>query len=223
MAKITDMTVPAPPQRIPAHLAHLSSKCVALANRIGEKLPRSDRTIALANFSRYVGGELTQMSGFYPANVPGLVWCTRNLFEVNLIVRFVLASDENMRNWLGQVLQDEKEYIEGVLAVAEQGSGQFQAQLRGRLVELGNLALKHQVDFSKPFRVPTLVKDVGMEEEYTGLYKLFSKYVHPSSLLINAWYSQKPDVEYLNVFIVKAQMYGGSAISQISDACGLQA
>jgi Family of unknown function (DUF5677) len=223
MTKIIDMTVPASPKAVPGHLADLSSKCVALANRIRERLPRSDQSIALANFCMYVGGELKQMSRFYPDNVPGLVWCARNLFEVNLIVRYVLASEGNFRTWLGQALQDEKEYIEGALAVAEQGSEQLQVQLRSRLAELDKLALRHQLDFSKAFRVPSLAKDLGMEAEYTGLYKLFSKYVHPSSLLINGWYSQKPDVAWLDVFLVKAQIYAGDAVSRLSAACGLPA
>ena len=165
MTKIIDATVPASPKGVPGHLAELSYKCVALANGIRERLPRSDKSIALANFCIYVGGELEQMFRFYPDNVPGLVWCARNLFEVNLIVRYVLASDGNFRTWLGQALQDEKEYIEGALAVAEQGSEQFQAQLRSRLAELDKLASRHELDFSKSFRVPSLAKDLGMVPE----------------------------------------------------------
>lgn len=221
MTRTIDITVPASPQDVPAHLADLSSKCVALANRITEETPRNDRSIALANFCKYIGGELKQMSGFYPGNVPGLVWATRNIFEVDLIIHYVLESEDNFRVWLGQTLQDEKEYIEGALAVVEEGSEVFQAQLRGRLAELGKLALRHNLDFSKPFRVPSLAKDVGREAEYTGLYKLFSKYVHPSSILINGWYSQKPDVSWLDIFLVKAQIYAGDAILRISAACGL--
>jgi len=64
---------------------------------------------------------------------------------------------------------------------------------------------------------------MGMEDEYIGLYKLFSKYVHPSSLLINGWYSQKPDLSWLDVFLVKAQIYAGDAIYRLSAACGLPA
>lgn len=222
MTRIIDMTVPASPQDVPAHLADLSSKCVALANRIMEEIPRSDRSIVLVNFCKYIGGELKQMSGFYPENVPGLVWATRNIFEVNLIVRYVLASEENFRAWLGQTLQDEKEYIEGALAVAEEGSEDFQARLKGRLTELDKLASRHALDFSKPLRVSSLAKDVGGEAEYLGLYKLFSKYVHPSSLLINGWYSQKPDVAWLDIFLVKAQIYAGDALCRLSAACGLR-
>jgi hypothetical protein len=223
MTRIIDMTAPASPQNVPAHLADLSSKCAALANRITEQIPRSDLSIALANFCKYVGGELTQMSRFYPENVPGLVWATRNIFETNLIIRHVLASDDSFRAWLGQALQDEKDYIEGALAFAEQGSEEFQSLLRARLTSLNELALKHELDFSKPFRVPSLAKEVGMEDEYIGLYKLFSKYVHPSSLLINRWYSQKPDLSWLDVFLVKAQMYAGDAIYRLSTACGFPA
>jgi hypothetical protein len=81
MTRITGMTAPASPQNVPAHLADLSSKCAALANRITGQIPRSDVSTALANFCKYVGGELTQMSRFYPENVLGLVWATRNIFE----------------------------------------------------------------------------------------------------------------------------------------------
>lgn len=222
MTRISNITLPVQPEDVPGHLLGLSAQSIALANQIKERLPRSDRTVALANFCSYVGGELRQVSVFYPANVPGLAWCARNLFETNLTVRHVLTSDENFRTWLGQTLQDEKDFIEGVLAVSsDQGNQAAEKQLRSRLTKLDEIASRHNLSFSKPFRAEKLAKSLGMHDEYVGLYKLFSKYVHPSSLLVNAWYNQKPESSWLDVFLVKAQIYAGDTIHRVADACEL--
>ena len=202
----------------------LSARCIALANQIKERVARTDRTVALANFCSYIGGELRQASAFYPSNVPGMAWAARNLFEVNLTVRHVLASDDNFRAWLGQTLQDEKEFIEGLLSVSsEQPNHAAESQLRNRLNKLDDMAARHNLDFSKPFRAEKMSKSLGMHDEYVGLYKLFSKYVHPSSLLINAWYGQKPQSVWLDIFLVKAQMYAGDTVQRVANACDLQA
>jgi hypothetical protein len=216
-------TVTALPEQVPQHLCYLSSKCDALAEKIVAQLPRSNWSDVASNLCIYIGGELKEMSRLYPDSVRGLAWCTRNLFEVNLVVRYVLASEDNLRTWLGQILQDEREWIEGALSFAGSGNDDLRQKCQHRLTELKRLALKHKLDFSKPFRVPALAKDTGTQEEYDALYKLLSKYVHPSSLWINAWHSQTPDLDWLNVFIARAQVYAGDSISRLAAACELQA
>mgnify|MGYP001570253067 CR=1 FL=1 len=224
MTRTVDITTPARSEDVPRHLAALSARCTALANQIRERLERTDRTVAFANFCMYVGGELRRLSMFYPANVPGLAWATRNLFEVNLIVRHVLVSDDNLQRWLGQLLQDEKEFIEGILSVSsDQPRNTNHEQLNSRLNGLQDMSRRHDLQFAKPFRTQTIAESLGMSDEYIGLYKLFSKYVHPSSLLVNAWYSQEPDFTWLDLFVVKAQVYAGDTIQRLASACRLEA
>lgn len=59
-----------------------------------------------------------------------------------------------------------------------------------------------------------------MEDEYLGLYGLFSKYVHPS-----AWLIVKPDKawakEITNTFVVRAQTYAMDLAYRGAEGIGL--
>lgn len=224
MKRISDITVNVSPDKVSGHLQGLSSQCSALAAKIDADIVRTDRTVALANFCAYIARELLQLSSFYPNNVSGLAWCARNLFETNLIVRHILTSEENLRAWLGQMLQDEKDFIDGVLSVAVEEQGREAViHLRNRLKQLDEMGRRHSIEYSKPRPMRSLAKGLGIEDEYVGLYKLFSKYVHPTSLLINAWSRQEAETLWLNVFLVKAQIYAGDTVRRIEEACDIEA
>lgn len=210
-------------QEIQKHLLDLSEKATDLGHRITETLKRSDKSIALSNFCSYISGELRQASNFYPDNTSGLAWVTRNLFETNLTIRHVLTSDSNFSEWLGQALCDEKDFIDGVLSVpTDTRNNAAETQLRERLAKLQDMAQRHGLEFSKPFRVSDIAKPLGLLDEYNSLYKLFSKYVHPSSLLVNSWHQQTPDFNWTNIFLTKSQLYSGDSIYRISSSCGFQ-
>jgi len=210
-------------EEIQKHLLKLSEKALALGHRITETIERSDKSIALSNFCSYISGELRQASTFYPGNISGLAWVTRNLFETNLTIRHVLTSDSNFSDWLGQALRDEKDFIDGVLSVAtDTRNSAAETQLRARLAKLQDMAQRHGLEFSKPFRVSDIAKPLGLLDEYNSLYKLFSKYVHPSSLLINSWHQQAPDANWTNIFLSKSQLYSGDSIYRIGGSCGFQ-
>lgn len=217
MTRIIDITEPADPADVPDHLRKLAQTCDSLGHRIIASSERTDETVALANFCKYAGGELRQLADFFPSNVPGLAWATRNLFELNLTVRYVLEDREQFQNWISQVLTDEKEFIEGVLSASsgEENNGARSA-LEARLSGLEELASRHNLTPSKRFFIGNIAKEVGLEDDYKAVYKLTSKYVHPTSILINAWQDQTPDDSWLDIFIVKSQISAGDTIYRIS-------
>lgn len=209
-----------PPPEIHQHFLGLSESSAALGHLITETLPRSNKTVTLSNFCSYIAGELRQMSNFYPANTAGLAWATRNLFETNLTIRHILSSDEHLLQWLGQALRDEKDFIDGILSISDNSqNAAAKMRLQQRVAQLDGMAKKHGLEFSRPFRVADIAKKLGLLDEYNGLYKLFSKYVHPSSLLVNSWQKQTPGQDWTNIFLVKAQVYSGDAIRRIADSC----
>lgn len=224
MEKIRDTIFEVDSECVPQHLHSLAARVVALADQIVSRLPRTDKTVAMSNFCNYVAGELRQASNFYPSHVPGLAWCARNLFEANLTVRYVLASELNFRSWLGQCLRDEREFIDGFLAISkDQENVAAKSQLLNRLSELDGIASRHGLEYSRLFRVENMARELGVHDEYVGLYKLFSKYVHPSSLLVNSWYRQDPDQSWKNIFLIKLQLYAGDTTGRIEEIFKLDA
>jgi hypothetical protein len=221
--RLRDIVHDVAPERVPAHLRSLAGQADALASRVNELPTRSDRSIALRNFCLYVAAELRRLATMFPADVAGLAWVTRNLFEANLTVRYVIQSEQNLREWLGQSLRDEKDFIEGILAFAEdQPEDRNKGQLRKRLQALSDMAERHGLEFARPYRVDTLARDVGEYEEYIGLFKLLSKYVHPSSLLVNTPAARGHEDEWANLFLIKAQVYAGGICARVTEALGLE-
>lgn len=200
------------------HLRRLAEMSFGLSEELQRRKDRSNRLIAYANFALYVSGELKRAAAFYPDDVPGLAWAARNLFEAYLIVKYIDQSDEQLSEWVGQGITDETDFIDGMLFYAEPDDGgshiaALQMQ-RGRLLDM---AKRHGLQKVKPFRVADLAKGLGEGDEYVALFKLFSKYVHPSSLYINKWALARPDPTFVEVFHIKAQVYAGQAIKIIQD------
>lgn len=210
-------------EEVPKHLVALSLRSRTLADNIRRNLKRTDHTIAAANFCTYISGQLQQLSVYYPDNVSGLAWVARNLFELNLTVRHVISSDDAFQLWLGQAINDEKEFIEGVISVSQdQSASQNYKELVDRLEQLSEIGERHNLELSRPFQLKIIANEYGMLDEYFGLYKLLSKYIHPSSLLINKWYEEEADTGWLNIFIVKSQLYAGDSVQRIANACGVK-
>lgn len=141
MPRIIDIATPRAPGDVPKHLLDLSSKCDDLERRINNEIPRSDRSLVLANFASYISQELHRLSKNYQKDTTAFVWSTRNLFEVDLIIRHVMSSDKNFKDWLGQSLEDERIFINNVLTTSSENSQSENAiRLSDRLKELEGLA-----------------------------------------------------------------------------------
>lgn len=209
------------PGAIGPHLRRLSAYAATIGTRIANTQPRSNRSVAFSNFCNYVSGELKQVADFFPRNTPGLAWSCRNLFETDSTVRYVLMSEQNFSDWMGQALRDERDFIEGVLTLAQGGDAEQTAVLRARRGQLDDMAKRHGLEFARPFRIGDIAKAVGEEAEYVAMYKLFSKYVHPSSLLINGWAKTEPEMDWTNIFLTSAQKYAGDAIERLRKASGI--
>jgi hypothetical protein len=200
------------------HLCHLAEMCSGVSDELERRKDRSNRLIAYANFARYLAGELRRAAVFYPDDVPGLAWVARNLFEAYLLVKYIAQSDEKLLEWMGQGITDETDFIEGMLFYAEpDDSGHHIGTLKTQRTRLLDMSKRHGLQKVKPFRVGELAKDLGEGDEYAALFKLFSKYVHPSSLYINKWALASPDPTFVEVFHIKTQVYAGQAIKIIQD------
>lgn len=206
------------PGAVCEHLHRLSADAESVGACISGAMPRSERSVAFSNFCSYVSGELKQVAGYFPRNTPGLAWSCRNLFEVNLTVRYVLLSEKYFTEWLGQALRDERDFIEGVLTLAGDDHAEQKSVLHSRHERLGDMAKRYHLEFSRPFQVKEIAKAVGEEAEYVAMFKLFSKYVHPSSLLINSWARKEPELEWINFFLISAQKYAGDTIDRLREA-----
>lgn len=203
-----------PDKQIPIHLRQLASKLNGLIASITAGVPRTDESVVLTNLGRRSVIELERVASFYPSPIEGIAWCTRNLFELNLVIRYVLLDTKNVNVWIGQTAGDEMQMIESVLTLAKDTHPTYE-DAKKRHSKLAEICNRRGIDPSKPFQIEKLAKEVNRYDDYKAFYKLFSKYVHPSSWLVNSNENAIQHSDMLNFFIIHAQLNSGNTYVQL--------
>jgi len=220
MTRLSDVVQWRDISEIKSHLEKQAQMLLDLESRI-IKQERDDLTVSLSNMVRKAGVEMKRLASAYPDSVDTSAWCARNLFEINLITRAILASDSDFNCWLGQRASDEIDVIKGVLDLADAPSSVHLKTLQNRCSEIEKICGRHGIVPAKPFNIINLARRFNLEKEYRSLYKLFSKYVHPSSWQINGDQKALASTEALNIFIVYAQLYSGDLFNRVCTRLGI--
>ena len=198
-------------------LGAIAAQFSELADSIASRTPRAEQSLALHNLSRRFAHELSRLERLSGEGVDLVAWCTRNAFELNLIVRYVLLSDAKAGAFLVESGKDEQQILQGFLIFASDQSSAARAVVQDRIEEINKLASKHSLQLRKPTSTSDIAKEVGCAEEYAGLFKFMSKYVHPSSWLVNRNPADTQSAEYWNVLVMHAQIYALDALRRIGE------
>lgn len=152
-------------------------------------------------------------------HVSVLALATRSLYELDLRVRHILASPENMNAWQSEAVEDKIQVLQGILGIeTTKENEQQRAILRTEIDRLKSLRTKHKLPELK--RIPTIssiAKSCGMSDEHAALFKMFSKLVHPSSYLVND-YSNATSPQVFAILSIHLQLYAWDLFSRICDA-----
>lgn len=148
-----------------------------------------------------------------------LGFATRSLFELNLITRYVLMSEENLRRFVAESMVDMIQIFEGLSEAAHISSKEDVRIYEQEIARSKAFAKKHNLPLKKPNPIRDIAKVVGLELEYKALYKLFSKCVHPSSYSINVGSQELLGGDRLRVvFFAFALLYAGDTFQRIKEA-----
>lgn len=217
------------PDDVVTAVTHLVELHSGLLHRIVGSAQRDKRSVAFFNLAKRCGFELEQLRLWLlvgqTAATETLAWHTRNLFELNLIVRYVLKSSKNLDLWEGQTAKDEIDFLRGILGVVSDKESSDAKVIAERIAHVQSLVERHGV------QVPTskeklgyldMASSLGLEDEYRALYRLFSKYVHPSSWLVNTSDENAQCWQYRQIFIIRAQMYAWDTYTRLCHALGIE-
>jgi hypothetical protein len=184
---------------------------------ITKNLERNDRNLLLFQILLKANIYLIclKQSLSQPTEVIALV--TRGLFELLLITKYVISDDKNLKSFLDNRIFDEIEIIEGLLEFHDGSNAQAVAKLENEIKELERLAKKYD---SKKTRIiwKQLAIDADLESDYNALYKLLSKYVHPSAYALTSLPSAVHSDKIRNSFVIYSQLYAGYIIGLIDKA-----
>ena len=147
-----------------------------------------------------------------------LGFITRSLFELNLITRYVLMNEKNLKRFIAQTGEDKIEILEGILKFREDSSEENVKIIKEEINRINTLKQKYgltSIESLPSFK--DIAHIVGLEKEYKALYKLFSKYVHPTPYIINGSYEEIHSNEVRNIFLICAQLYAWDIFQRIKE------
>jgi hypothetical protein len=124
----------------------------------------------------------------------------RNVFELLLIVRYFGTTEDNAHMFLLQADIDGVLIHEGILEWTRISDPTL----------FSSWATSKQKG-QKPPKYPTvaaMADKVGMRAEYDGFYKFYSKYIHPSSWLINKTAAELEHDGYREILAMQTFGYG---------------
>lgn len=188
------------------HVLDLASALDALLAAIQGRVERNDRNLSLFNLGFRAVHELRRVAEHLEGNVEELAWSTRNLHEIDLTLRYIVQSDEHLAEWTAQMLTDEKDVVEGFLTLATKLPQQERVRLERRLERIQETSARLGVEMPRPWSMRSLARGTDREREYNAFYKFFSKFVHPSSWLVNGRRERISETGYRNLVVGLAQV-----------------
>lgn len=142
----------------------------------------------------------------FPIEVHALI--ARNLFECYLICVYIISDPLKAKEFLTQKSGDELEIYDGILSLKHLGNTKdIENPIMERIQHIKNTLQKHNIVLTTHWTVGMLAKQTGNKDEYDAFFKLYSKYVHPSSWIINGGLNEYDNSTYRNIFLLQSQYY----------------
>ena len=79
------------------------------------------------------------------------------------------------------------------------------------------LMQKHGVPLERHWTVSYLAKQTNNKAEYESFFKLYSKYIHPSSWIVNSQANEYDNPIFRNIFVLQGQHYASCIQKLVSN------
>jgi hypothetical protein len=142
----------------------------------------------------------------------------RNLFECYLLIAYINSDPSKAKEFLSQKAYDELEINEGFLSLKTANTSETSIKLiRDRMDYIKELMKKNGFIPSRHWTVSSLAQQTNNKVEYEAFFKLYSKYVHPSSWIVNSFNNEYDNPIFRNIFLLQGQLYASRIIKLISE------
>jgi hypothetical protein len=192
------------------HLLELDGRLEDLETRVKARRVGGDLARALMPVVGRTRYEIRRILDSLEGPDEVLAWRARNLFELRLWALFISQSAENARQWLAEAVTDEKELLTAFLKSPAREVSDEKQVAAARLQEL-EAASSHIGPRLREFELAKVVEEgeggKGTVIERDVFFQLYSKFVHPSSLLVNGTLDGMPLRSWASEFRARAYMY----------------
>lgn len=142
----------------------------------------------------------------------------RNLFECYLLSAYIISDPSKGKEFLSQKAYEELEINEGFLSLATTNTSETSIKfIRDRMEYIKEIMKMHELTPSKNWNVNYLAQQTNNKLEYKTFFKLYSKYVHPSSWIVNSLNNEYDNPVFKNIFIFQGQHYASCITKLISE------
>lgn len=200
-------------QKVDAALLGLSDTLLAFAGRVEKFSPRSDETVAVARMLKRSSREVARLREAVPLRADLAGWSMRNLFELWVIFSSIVGDPAHMRRWIAQTVADEIQVLEAARAWIGDNADRRE-KLEEEIAVLRSTCERLGLDpEARQFNIENLAKALKLQDEYKVMFKLSSKFVHPSAALVNERFGSD-DAEYTYMFFIRSQEYAQQLLAE---------
>jgi len=183
-------------------------------------LETTQQTDVLSKLMRRTAYEHRKLADALLGPIEELAWRSRNLFELGLIVRYVVSDPSNLQCWLAQKPQDLKEIMEGFIRLHGDQAPETPAW-RTIISILEAQAAAQGLPVARRISAAALADLAGIRGEYDAYFKLSSKFIHPTSWLVNEAEEAVDNPLFRRLFVLLASMHAMEIPWHIAPHVGL--
>lgn len=200
--------------------ANLSKIILALNEDVSKLLLKQGedyQLIALRALTSYTGEVFDRLISHQDFPIEYNAISARNLFECYLLIAYIISDPTKAKEFLSQKAYDELQINEGFLSIATANTSEVAIKsIYDRMEYIKDLMKKNKLTPSKSWNVRDLAKKTNNETEYNAFFKLYSKYVHPSSWIVNSHENEYNNPVFKNIFILQGQHYASCITKLLS-------
>jgi len=173
-------------ERIPVRIRALS-KAFVTANKEAKRFP-DWREYQIQMFMRYTGLYAADISeGHRKGRLDSVAQAARNLMELSIWTQYCKASEENAKRFFDDTARDVREMMEVLQKLYTGVNKKPEKKIESILAAMENTAAKFKIeDYDEDYtRVSDAAKKVGKRDIHSRIYKVMSKFAHPTALVLN--------------------------------------
>lgn len=196
-------------------------KTIALLNdevfKLAEKNEIDYLLISLRAIANYTGVLFDRLISYQDLPIEYTAISARNLFECYLIAAYIISNPSKGKEFISQKPREELEINEGFLSLTTKNTSEESIKsIRDRIDYIREIVRVNHLTPSKHWTVSHLARQTNNEQEYKAFFKLYSKYIHPSSWIMNSNRYEYDNPVFKNIFLLQGQHYT-SCITKLID------
>ncbi|EJM74049.1 DUF5677 domain-containing protein [Pseudomonas sp. GM60] len=215
---LNDYMVEGNENQLKTAIQDMHRKFIIVSEWIAENTEHTNDNLVFLNLFRSTIDYIEVLNTSINQHISILGLATRSLYELNLQLRLALKDPAYIQAWCSEVITDKIQIYEGILGIqSTTETTQQKLILQTEIEKLHNLRVKYQLPAEKStLTAAQKAKSLGISNEHSNLYRLFSKIVHPSSYLVNDRI-HAASLQTQIILQIRAQLYAWDTFSRTSD------